>query len=252
MNKIFSFCLLAALVFSCKKKDDAESGNPCVGAVETPEFLVKCFDDRGVPETLCAVEFTGDFELNEYSKTFQHQYCEPIGTTIRYKNEKGEIREMTIIKKMYQKSNAIYNSAVRCPEDSTKFVGYCIDFERLDIWIKSDQGNLDITLSVHTKPDLRNPGPDRVGDFLEISRKLENKLVSVVSFVIDKRTLSYEEEPLQVHLDKIELMGRVFEDVITNDVSLFPNPKLFKYYINAAAGLIGFVDSDGVLWVIEE
>ncbi len=252
MNKIFSFCLLAALVFSCKKKDDTESGNPCVGAVETPDFLVKCFDDRGLPETLCAVEFTGDFELNDYSKTFQHQYCEPIGKIIRYKNAKGEILEMTIINKMYEKSNAIYSAAFRCPEDSSKFIGYCIDFERLEIWMKSDQSNLYITLGVHTKPDLREPGPDRVGDFLEIRRNLGNNLVSVVPFVIDRRTLSYEEEPFQVRLDKIELMDRVFADVITNDVSLFPNPKPYKYYINAAAGLIGFVDSDGVLWVIEE
>lgn len=36
-----------------------------------------------------------------------------------------------------------------------------------------------------------------------------------------------------------------------NGVSLFVDPKPYKYYFNKEIGLIGFVDSSGVLWVIE-
>lgn len=250
MNKIFIFCLLATVVFSCKNKNDVEPGNPCVGAVETPSFHLTCSDDRS-GEPFCEVEFIGDFRLEESSKAYQAQYCEPVGKIVRYKNVNGEVIELKIEEKSYQKSNAIYGVVPGCMGDSSKPVGYCIDFERLEIKMKSDSAGLDLTLSVQTRPDLQNPGQRRVGDILVVTRRLGNNAFAVVSFVVNKRTLGYEEEFNQEHLDQIVLLGKSYSDLITNDITLFTDPKPYKYYFNKEVGMIGFVDQTGVLWVIE-
>lgn len=251
MNKIFICCLFATVVFSCKKKDEPEPGNPCVGGVETPVFITSC-DNFPDTKYFCSIEFVGKFQLEESSKAYQPQYCEPIGKSIRYRNEKGETIELKIDDKTYQKSNAIYSAAFPCPGDSTKTVGYCIDFERLQVGLREQTDKLDLTISVETKPDMRNPGPGRAGDFLVITRTKNNILYSDANFVLNKRTLSYEEDFNQVHLNQVELLGKTYTDVLTNDITFFANPKPYKYYFNKGTGLIGFVDSDGVLWVIEE
>lgn len=179
-------------------------------------------------------------------------YFPAMKRTIRYKNEKGETIDLKVDDKTYLKSNAVYSSAVSCPGDSTKTTGYCIEFEQLVIGLREQTGKLDLSISILTKPDMRNPGAGRAGDFLNITRKKGNNLFSELSFVLNQRTLTYEEEFNQAHLDQIELLGKTFSDVITNDITLFVNPKPYKYYFNQEVGLIGFVDSDGVLWVIEE
>lgn len=251
MNKIFIFCLFAALFFSCKKKDDPEPGNPCAGFVETPVFMTSC-DNFPDTKYFCSIEFVGNFQLEESSKAYQPQYCEPVGKSIRYRNEKGEAIELKIDDKAYQKSNVVYSTVSTCPGDSTKTVGYCIDFEQLQVGLREPTDKLDLTISILTKPDLRNPGPGNAGDFLVITRQKNNNLFSEASFVLNKRTLSYEEDFNQAHLDQIELLGKTYTDVLTNDITLFANPKPYKYYFNKETGLIGFVNSDGVLWVIEE
>lgn len=252
MNKIFILCLLATLVFSCKNNDEAALGNPCAGVVESPDWLITCYTDRGIEPHYCSIVFVGDFELEEISKAYQPQYCEPSGKTVRYKNVSGGIIDFKIMGKAYQKANAIYSGAPGCKGDSSKFVGYCIDYERLDLRMKSDSPDLDLSLSIQTQPDLRNPGPGRVGDFLVITRKLSAGAFAPTSFVINKRTLSYEEEMNQVFLKKVELSGNTYLEVLTNDITFSADPKPYKYYFNRDVGLIGFVDPSGTLWIIEE
>lgn len=253
MNKklLFPLALFLAFSLSCGKKEDAQQINPCVEDILSPFPPPTCSDVKQT-DYFCDVEFLGKYQLEESSKLFQPQYCEAIGNKITYKNDKGTLLDLAVYQKGYGETNVIHNSFVPCAGDTNKYKGYCIDYQQLWISLRSDQTGLDISMYVLTAPDYDNAAAKHVGDFLKITRKKSaNAFWQDFYAVINRRSLSYDKTELQEYYPEIELLGRKFTEVISNDISLFVDPKPYKYYFNKEVGLIGFVDSAGVLWVIE-
>ena len=69
--------------------------------------------------------------------------------------------------------------------------------------------------------------------------------------VLNERSLPYTALDRQEFYPKLELLGRQYNNVISKDLSNYVT-RPFKYYVNQEVGLIGFEDSQGVLWLLAE
>ncbi len=251
----YFFQLLCLLTFISCTKENIQSGpeTNCVGDINWNYTILVCSDDPTPPGNwLCRIDSFGNYTILDSSKLFIPQYCQDSGTIINYINGQGEIHSYFISEKSYLKRTAVFNTFTKCQMNDNKDIGYCINTEEITLSMELMDSNHKIVIQIMTKPDVINPKIGRAGDFLTIYT-FQTKNGASIDFnsVINKRTLSYEFEYNQEFYPTVELLNIKFNDVISNDVTTIGQPT-YKYYYNIHKGLVAFVDTNGVLWRIEQ
>jgi hypothetical protein len=159
---------------------------------------------------------------------------------------------MEVYAKNYAKSNAARNTFIPCDNDSTKFITACYGNEYAQFNIKSADSKIDLIIRLRTSLGTEDPLSGKVADYIEIlQRTANNSFVQEFFIMVNERNIGFSQEPNQENFGTIELLGESFENVLSSDISVYPDPKPFKYYYNQIIGLVAFQDSQGVLWRIE-
>lgn len=202
--KLFIF-LLTIVFFSCEKEKivTSESILNCIG--DNPVELRSC-EDNEENEYFCEVEFVGEFDLEDSSKAYMVHYCKEIDEAIIYENDEGETKRLVIKEKNYLKANGTFNTLQPCENDSSKWIGYCINNERVSISLESLDSELDLIIEISTIPDVVDPVIGQIGDILEISRKKDSNSRTIeFGVIINQRTLSYDKRYDQEYFESIEI-----------------------------------------------
>ncbi len=250
MTKKIVFFLLILSCWSCK---DDEPVVPvmtinCIEEVEVRPWFQNC--DTNPSDFFCEKIFVGEFSLNDEGKFYMPQFCSNSGDSIAFTNESGDIIHFFIANKGFQKVTSTTNTFMDCPSDPDKTVGHCLESEMVFLEMDAPELELELTIRVETKIDTRTVVIGNVGDFISFWRSTgDNSFVGELSLVVDRRTLSYDKTNGHENYDMIELAGRTFTDVISQDITTFVNP-VNKYYINKEQGLIGLQDTTGTVWRI--
>ena len=254
MKHLSLLALLFSVFFSCKEKvevEEVQSVSSCIGEPEPNPWSGSCDDYSYDTSKVCSCANMGSFKLEESGVEYLPMYCKAIGEVISFENDKGETLNLEVSEKAYNRYTSMHYAYQPCADNPSKVNTYVLEFEQLSIWLKSETNNLQLQIALKTKPDLVQHGEGRVGDFLEITRRKSSNYWSVdLTAVVNQRNLSYHEAILQEYYEQIELLGKTFNKVISQDISYHVDPKPFKYYYTAEQGLVAFIDQSGVLWRI--
>ena len=245
----FFYLILLLVLFSCSKEDDLQTDTilECLGEAEIPIFPRTC-DNFLSNDLFCDISDVGEFQLEESSKEFMRYACSEIGDKLKFQNENNEELEFEIVRKQYQSVMVGFSTSNICQSDSSKVEGICVSIELITLKLVSLNPELELTIEIKNFPEINDDVFEGVGDFLQINRSIGgNSFITELFAVISQRSLSFEQSPSQENIESIEILNETFTDVISRDINNFTGDP-FKYYYSKSDGLIGFQDSDGVLW----
>lgn len=249
--RFLTLFFLSILLISCQDEEpEIKTATAlCLGTPSAIGFESCETDPFDIPQ-FCESEFLGSYELLEESYEYLPQYCTNQNSTIVYTNTNGDSLNLVLSFKSFNKSKSAYNTFVECDDDATKTKSVCIDNEAIRIQLDSAEPELSLAITLQSKLEVATQG---IGDFLEVTRTdtATGSLYLEFSSVIAQRTLSYATTFNQEYFDKLKLNTIEYTNVISNDISNFQNPK-YKFYFNTEKGMIGFRDTNDVLWTLSE
>lgn len=247
--KQFTLLLLSILlIFSCGKDDEPEAA--CFEKPRVNDASITC-DNFTTPTWACSLESIGVHTLDDNSKSFLPFFCNTRKNIFTYRGNGGAIKTFDVDQRTYLRNIIAYDSGQPCPNSNTQNTAYCIDYEEANIRMVSTDG-ISITTSVYTRPDFENQSGNNAGDFLQIARIVNGNFIIDFLAVAAQKTLTFETTPEQEFYPSIELNGTTFNEVISVDISNSTTRGIYKYYYTKAQGIVGYVDSLGSLWVLEE
>lgn len=253
MKKNLFLFLSISLFISCSDDEDATPffELSCLGTPIEPNNSMVC-DSIILSPQQCDVVHVGDYTLAEESRSYLNQYCMEVGDKMLYINENGDKLYLDVYSKNFAKTNAARNTFIPCDNDTTTFITACYGNEYAQLNIKSADSKIDLLIRLRTSLSTEDPLSGKVADYIEIlQRTANNSFVQEFSIIVNQRDIGFSQEPNQENLGMIELLGESFDNVLSSDISVYPDPKPFKYYYTQRFGLVAFQDSEGVLWRIE-
>jgi len=251
MKKII-IVIISLYFLSCEKEPEVPlSPYNCSLALINPTFLSSC--QTASPFIFmyyCQLTHIGDYNFTDSTKLFIPQYCEDINKIFTFEDGSGAKINLEIVSKSYIRTYAT-QALDHCINDTTKWVGYCINTEYANIMLKSINSDRNFNIELHTRLAKNRPVPSEIADLLDISRMtgLNNYTVEFSS-IISQRTYSISKLDRQEFYSSIILHGRKYLNVMSNDISNWPYPS-FKYYYNKEFGLLAFIDLNKILWCIK-
>lgn len=243
MKKTFLLLGVFVLFFTCQKdpepvENDIPVEEDCYGEPEPKIGHQECWNLA----TPCS-QYIGTFQLEDTSKTYLPFYCSKIGTTKYFMSEDNRFKNLKLRSKAYQETNGSYYTSVPCLVDTSDNIDRCLNYEYM--YYSFEDSSFSISTYLRTMPDVRATEPGGVGDVLTLS--ISGGVGPGLSIIVNQRTLSYETIGNIQFLPEVELMGEIYENVFTNDVSGTPVGNS-KYYFSFELGVVGFTDGDGVAW----
>ena len=128
-------------------------------------------------------------------------------------------------------------------------VKYLYRFETKGFTIENDVLDMTFRLSLSAEPYFADLESEKVADVLTMFCDDPDPEIfssGVFNHVTDVRSwdMAYNNDPV----DQMEIMGRTFSDVLSND---YPDPKS-KVFFNYEFGILSFTDLEGKRWRFEE
>lgn len=253
MKKYLNLILVVYLISSCSKNPEniIPTSNECINEFKDTTIRGGCkFISGNFPNSYCDVQHIDEFVLDEGSKEYLPQFCQQIGSLVKYRDDKGQIIIFTILDKWVKQNTIIYNHTL-CEKDSMKTIGYCYGQEKVFMTLESETPKIRLYFELSTYPENGSNYNGRYGDELSILRLDSNEFyLNDFSAIVNKRTFSYDTFSNQEFFPNILLNGNNYMNVISYDSKY--NYPTFKFYYNKGIGLIAFKDKTGAIWTLVE
>jgi len=245
--KYFLSLTIVVIIISCSKENEIQSVSvlECLGEVELPTTPTNC-SDLNPNELFCEIIQFDDIKLEVQSKEFMVHACNNLNDNLKYLNEFGQEIIFKISEKIYRTNTIVY-SKDNCQLDTLKSQAICINGEEIKLVFNSISPSLEIILEIKTLPFVKDDEMIGIGDFLQISRRLNETAIAIgINAVLSQRTLDFDTHLLQENYESITLLDEEYFEVISNTTNFG-----YKFYFNKSDGLFAFEDTSGVLWKIE-
>ena len=251
--KLFGL-LIIVLVSSCSKDDDtiSEPALDCLIEFESLASLGECDEyENPFPDDSCETISLGESKLEDTSKEYIAQACQDINQNINYVNDEGETISMVVSRKTYKDTRRSYRSIQVCENDSTKVISYCLKSEFIVIRLNSENPEIQLEIKLEKFIDMESPEPGEFGDMLSVLRKKNmNSSYRDFKYLLNKGTLDFENFIGEENYESLEILGTVFNNVMSFDSSIYQDPR-FKIFYNQTIGLVAFRDTNNIIWRIE-
>jgi len=188
----------------------------------------------------------GTFFLSDASKLYFPHICNENGDLISYVNSAKENKRLFINKITHIMSKTMSNTFMTCPMDSTETIYICSDIESVFVSLESEDKSLELVIRISANSSLLSSTISIAKPQISIYKKSQGSF----DFRYDLEGELGGTNDDREHYESIDLNGSIFNDVISMDITKSTDPNIFKYYYSKTLGLIGFLDSDGILWVI--
>jgi hypothetical protein len=251
--KNFIIVLFAFFCIQCSKDDNTIANTiNCIGVADLPLGGIPICNNSGTMMYLCDVFNVGSYTFDPSSKKYMPLFCKNIGSNLIYRNHAGEEITFVLKDKLNKKYVTTYNTFQLCQFDSMRSIGYCIISDRVSYNFWAESIGLELEIILKTIPDIYSTKVGYIGDILEIRRKKDPSSYFVdFSSVVNQRSLSYAKTYNQEFYSSIEILGKTYQNVMSNDILHFSGP-IYKYYYNNDIGLLAFRDTTGITWKLIE
>ena len=236
--------LLVLILSSCGSEEENEA---CIlGEPDELVTSINCSDLTTVPTgfIFCDLIQQQTSFLNPSSKVFLPQWCLEENSVLTFVNNTGAEIDFRLSSKVHKiQRQVIVSNEETCT--NSQFFGICKDLERASFELVSSDENITFIISLKAEQSLLS---DKFSDNLTIYRETApGETSSELIHIVDKKEIEYDVHPLSLFFAEIEIAGKVFQDIISWDISLFPFPA-YQHFYSLEDGLIGFIDVDGVEW----
>ncbi|MCG8330766.1 MAG: hypothetical protein MI974_23920 [Chitinophagales bacterium] len=253
MKNILFPLLILVLAIGCKKDEITitDSFDHCIERNEQVIASDSC--PTSLDDYHCEIIEIGADSLGDESRSYLPQYCLMVKDTLRYENNSGELTIYTVTEKLNLRTFSLQNSFIECNSDSSETIAYCSKIDLAELRLKSINKNISLKINISNILDNTSPELGLSGDKLSICRggTIGSFCTEEFYSIINQKDLTYDQSEREERINKIELNGVQYNDVISN-INNNPISNGFKYYYNRQIGLIAYLDENGELWTIKQ
>ncbi len=203
----------------------------------------------------CTLEMHNEMTLSDKAKALFVDFCIPLDETLRFVNEGSDTINCEIIEKEYIIGPVHHIFGINSPDCQVN----CARGERSMIHLKCNQFDISLHLNVQLDLNVVFGAQNEYNTNFRVDSYLSStsSLGKIFSMKLDNLTGEIDEQFTALNPDRvtkhasIELNGKHFEDVISNEDYLPQNPafeNIERIYISERVGLVAVRDSLGVLW----
>lgn len=260
-NAYLIVILLIVITLGCNK-DDHCSPDSVLSYVEQYKAendvkrRVTCEESPFLYGNTCEVIPSGTFTLVPSSIESIPQFCKSVDHKIIYKNKRGEKTKFVIDQKLVAYTQKVYNIfSSTCDNNPDHYIAYCINSEIISYTLVNEDNKIlfEIDLFTALETPLHLDSDLTTKDVLTIRSRLPDKynFQSLLYHTIDWRDTPKRSNSFVEYEDTISIAGQSFDAVYTSYYNT-STTNIFQVYYNHDQGLVGYIDTEGVEWALEE